>query len=250
MSHASATNPISTGGGGALFEQRVNALFLALMLVRAPLPILKDCQIKKIHLQAEHLGWKTDDILVVATRPDGAVRRLAMQVKRQFKISKNDKTCKEAIGDFWADFRGSQFNTAKDRFALVTLLGTEALLSKFNSLLDCARASVDAADFMQRLEVDGLLSKTARDYARTIRRILEAANESAPTDEEFQRFLSVLHVVSFDLSIASGHTEAWIKTLLERAYVTTVTFPPFLTSPLIRAFHPTPSKRSNPCSAA
>ena len=63
MSHATATSPVSTGGGGTLFEQHVDALFLALLLVRAPLPILKDCQVEEVHFQAEHLGWKTDDVL-------------------------------------------------------------------------------------------------------------------------------------------------------------------------------------------
>jgi hypothetical protein len=214
MIGVTATSPVSTGGGGTFFEQHVDALFLALLLVRAPLPILKDCQVEEVHLQAEHLGWKTDDILVVARRPDGVVRQLAMQVKRQFAISERDAVCQKTFRNFWADFKGSQLELSTDRFALVTLRGTNLLLDTFNSLLDCARASVDAADFMRRLEVDGFLSKKARGYAATIRRILEDAGEAAPTDEEFWRFLSVLHVLSFDLNTASGQTEAWVKTLL------------------------------------
>ncbi len=213
MSDASATSPVSTGGGGTFFEQHVDALFLALLLVRAPLPILKDCQVEEVHLQTEYLGWKTDDVLVVAVRPDGERRRLATQVKRQFSISKKEETCRKAFGDFWADFKGSEFDPATDRFALVTLRGTNVLLDGFNSLLDCARASADTADFMRRLEVDGFISKTARGYATTVRQILEHADE-APTDEQLWRFLSVLHVVSFDLNTASAQNEAWIKALL------------------------------------
>jgi len=213
MSDASATSPVPTGGGGTFFEQHVDALFLALLLVRAPLPILKDCQVEEVHLQAGHLGWETDDVLVGAMRPDGVRRRLAAQVKRQFTISEKNGTCKKAFGDFWADFKGSEFDPDKDRFALVTLRGTSVLLDGFNSLLDCARASADAADFMRRLEVDRFLSKTARGYATAIRRILGDAG-APPTDEEFWRFLSVLHVVSFDLNTASAQNEAWIKALL------------------------------------
>jgi hypothetical protein len=176
-------------------------------------PVLKDCQVEEVHVQAEHLGWETDDVLVVAVRPDGVRRRLAAQVKRQFTIGEKDETCKKAFGNFCADFKGPKFDPATDRFALVTLRGTNVLLDGFNSLLDCARASADAADFMRRLDVDGFLSKTARGYATTIRRILEDASHVL-TDEQFWRFLSVLHVVSFDLNTASAQNEAWIKALL------------------------------------
>lgn len=213
MIDESVTNPVSTGGGGTIFEQHVDALFLALLLVRAPLPILKDCQIEEVHLQSEHLGWKTDDVLVGAIRSDGVRRRLAAQIKRQFTVSEKNETCRKVIGDFWADYKGSEFDPDKDRLALVTLRGTNVLLDGFNSLLDCARASADTADFMRRLEMDGFLSKNTRGYAIAIQRIIEDADE-APTDEQFWRFLSVLHVVSFDLNSATAQNETWIKTLL------------------------------------
>lgn len=35
-------------------------------LVRAIAPILRDCVITEVHLQTNHLGWHTDDFLVVA----------------------------------------------------------------------------------------------------------------------------------------------------------------------------------------
>ena len=123
VSPPNATSPVSTGGGGTFFEQHVDALFLALLLVRAPLPILKDCQVEVVHLQTEHLGWKTDDVLVVAVRPDGVRRRLAAQVKRQFTISEKDEACQKAFADFWADFTGSEFDSANDRFALIAEQG-------------------------------------------------------------------------------------------------------------------------------
>lgn len=213
ISHTRASSPVSTGGDGTFFEQHVDALFIALLLVRAPLPILKDCQVEEVHLQTEHLGWKTDDVMVVAIRPDGVRRRLVVQVKRKFTVSANDDICKKAFGDFWADFKNPDFNPALDRFALVTLRGTNVLLGGFNSLLDQARAAANATDFTRRLEVDGFISKASRDYAKTIRQIIQKTDE-APTDEQFWRFLSVLHVVSFDLNTASAQTEGWIKVLL------------------------------------
>ena len=213
ISHTRASSPVSTGGDGIFFEQHVDALFIALLLVRAPLPILKDCQVEEVHLQTEHLGWKTDDVLVVAVRPNGVRRRLVVQVKRRFTISDNDDICKKAFGDFWADFKNPDFNPAIDRFGLVTLRGTNVLLDGFSSLLDQARAAASVTGFMRRLEVDGFISKASRNYAKAIRQILQQTNE-VPTDEQFWRFLSVLHVVSFDLNTASAQTESWIKALL------------------------------------
>ena len=177
ISHTRASSPVSTGGDGTFFEQHVDALFIALLLVRAPLPILKDCQVEEVHLQTEHLGWKTDDVMVVAIRPDGVRRRLVVQVKRKFTVSANDDICKKAFGDFWADFKNPDFNPALDRFALVTLRGTNVLLDGFNSLLDQARAAANATDFTRRLEVDGFISKASRDYAKTIRQIIQKTLE-------------------------------------------------------------------------
>ncbi|HWP43160.1 MAG TPA: hypothetical protein VNO14_08005, partial [Blastocatellia bacterium] len=64
----SISSPTATGGGGVFFEQHVNALFLALLLVRGIPPILRDCQVEEVHFQTEHLGWKTDDLLIIGTR--------------------------------------------------------------------------------------------------------------------------------------------------------------------------------------
>jgi hypothetical protein len=216
-SGSGVASPTSTGGGGTFFEQHVDALFLALLLVRAPLPVLKDAQAEEVHLQAKHLGWRTDDLLVVARRADGQQRRLAAQVKRQFTISGKNEDCQNAFADFWSDFKSPKFNPATDRLALIVLRGTDRLLGAFNSLLECARASADGDDFARRLATDGFLSKTARDYATTIRKLIEDAQGSDPTDDEFWRFLSVLHVLSFDLTTASAQNEAWIKGLLALA---------------------------------
>ena len=77
-------------------------------------------------------------------------------------------------------------------------------LNTFNSLLDCARASSDQADFERRLTIEGLLSKHARQHAALIRGIIHETDENAPSDEDFWRFLRVLHVVSFDLNTATA----------------------------------------------
>ena len=214
-SQESISSPIATGGGGTFFEQHVDALFLALLLARGIPPILKDCQVDQVHLQTEHLGWHTDDLLIVGTRGAGGCRQLAAQVKRRFTISSKNEDCKKAFSDFWSDFkRNDKFDPKKDRFALVTLRGTDTLLNSFNSVLDCARASADGADFARRLETPGYLSKTALGHATALRTIIEEIEGKAPSNKDFWRFLKVVHVVSFDLNTSTAQTDVLIKSLL------------------------------------
>lgn len=86
----SVSSPTATGGAGTIFEQHVDASFLALLLVHGLPPVLTDCQVTEIHLQTERLRWSTDDLLVVGHTGARMVRRLACQVKHTFKISTTD----------------------------------------------------------------------------------------------------------------------------------------------------------------
>lgn len=145
-------SPASTGGAGFFFEQRVVAYWLAQLLGRQIPPILRDCLIAEVHLQTEHLGWRTDDFLIVGQKTgSGESRRLAGQVKQTFTVSAADAECKKAIQDFWRDFQNSNlFSPDTDRFALVTQPGRDTLHA-FSSLLNSARDSRDASDFENRL---------------------------------------------------------------------------------------------------
>lgn len=99
------SSPISTGGEGVFFEQHVAAYWLAQLLVRSIPPILTDTGVTDVHFQTEHLGFNTDDFLVVCARAGTTAARLAGQVKRSFTISAADDECEKAIGDFWKDRR-------------------------------------------------------------------------------------------------------------------------------------------------
>lgn len=70
------SSPASTGGAGTLFEQHVDAYWLAQLLVRGIPPILGDCSVAEVHLQTEHLGWHTDDVLIIGLTGAGAQRKM------------------------------------------------------------------------------------------------------------------------------------------------------------------------------
>ena len=71
------SSPTATGGAGTFFEQHVAAYWLAQLLVRSIPPILIDTVMLEVHFQTEHLGWQTDDFLIVCERPGAAAQKLA-----------------------------------------------------------------------------------------------------------------------------------------------------------------------------
>jgi hypothetical protein len=209
------SSPASTGGAGPFFEQHVDAYWLAQLLVRGIPPILHDCAVVEVHLQTERLGWHTDDFLIVGETGSGDRRKLPGQVKRTFTVSATDDECKKAVQDFWKDFRSpQQFSPAADRFALITLRGTNTLLEHFSGLLDCARAARDGAEFEQRLATPGFLSAKAVEYCNDIRTIIGETEGKSVSAADVWPFLRVLHVLSLDLNSSTRQTEAAIKTFL------------------------------------
>jgi hypothetical protein len=213
-------SPAATGGAGTFFEQNVGAYWLAQLLVGGIPPILIDCSVVEVHFQTEHLGWHTDDFLIVGQSGPGKLRKLAGQVKRTFAVSAIDEDCKNSVQDFWRDFKNpDRFSPLNDRFAIVTQRGTNTLLGHFSGLLDCARAAVGGGDFEHRLATAGFISAKAVHYCEEIRAIVGELEQRAVSAAELWPFLRVLHVLSLDLGSATRQTEATIKSLL--AHTTT-----------------------------
>lgn len=221
MTEQYTSNPASTGGSGTFFEQHVAAYWLAQLLVRGRPPILTETTVKEVYFQTEHLGWHTDDFLIVCERPgEASVRKLAGQVKRSFTVSAADDDCKSTIQDFWNDFKNADlFSQTEDRLLLVTQRGTNTLLKDFVGLLDCARAARDGADFQHRLTTKGFISNKAIRYCDELCKIIADLEGSAVTAADIWSFLRLLHVLSLDLDTSTGQTEALIKSLLAHTVV-------------------------------
>ena len=212
------SSPAATGDAGGHFEQHVDAFSLALLLVGATPPILTNTSVVEVCFQTAHLGWKTDDILIVGETGAGVRRQLAGQVKRTFTVSASNEDCRKTFKGFWDDFQArDQFNASEDRLAIITQHGTTTLLVSFSSLLECARASVDAADFIHRLTLEGMISIKAKQQNEAIKTILTEHTGSTPGDEEYWRFLQVVNVVSYDLNTPTAQTEASALSLLALA---------------------------------
>ena len=201
---SNVSSPLATGGAGPTFEQHVGAMFLGLLLVKGTPAVLKDCQIDEVAFQTKHMGWQTDDLLVVCSSPSQGQVRLAMQVKRTFQLQASSKDCRETFQGFWNDFNDSEkFARGRDALVLVTLHGTKKLLIGLGGLLDCARNSKDESDFTSRLKTPGLLSNDARDCDKAIRTILSSLDSTEPNDNDFWEFLNSVYLLSIDLTTST-----------------------------------------------
>ena len=209
-----AATSASTGGAGTYFEQHVYAAFLVHLLVKGIPPCLIDCQVDQVHLQTRHLGWYTDDMLVIGKRRDGSIRRLAAQVKRRIQISSSNKDCFETISGMWQDFQSNRFDKSVDVLVVITLRGSEHLMANFSTLSDCAIASLDARDFFRRIEQPKYVSNATRKYCQEIRKIVKSVNSCSVDDNEFWEFIKSLRILNLDLNTQTNKDEASIKNLL------------------------------------
>lgn len=50
-------NPFSMGGGGTVFELKIQTSLLATLLVRGHVPLFENATLHELHLQAEHLEY-------------------------------------------------------------------------------------------------------------------------------------------------------------------------------------------------
>ena len=174
-----------------------------------------DTTVREVSFQAGHLGWQTDDFLVVCAQPDERQRKLVGQVKRSFTVSAKDEECKNTVADFWRDFNSpDRFSADVDRLVLVTLRGTNTVLEHFSGLLDCARAAPDGDAFEQRLAPPGFISSKAAEYGEAVREIIESVEGAAVTMRGVWAFLRVIHVLALDLNSSTRQSEAAIKALL------------------------------------
>ena len=215
----SATSPEATGHAGPFFEQHVDAAFLAFLLVRGVPPFMLRAELAEVHLQAAHLEWSTDDVVLVGVDRDGRKRRAAISVKRTFTVAKSDEECVDVFTKAWTDFKSSNFDRETDTLGLITRPGSERVFRALRMLIDTSRLSLDGADFAQRLAMPGYRDKMVRAHAKTIREIIGTAHGCVLSDEDLRGFLCCFDFVCLDLNTPSSATEALLLSLLRASAV-------------------------------
>ncbi len=212
---AHPTSPAATGDRGGSFEQLVDVCYLSYLLTQGTPPFMRGGALEKVHLQAEQLGWETDDLVLVGTVA-GHKRKVAMQAKSALtSFTAENKECLEVFADAWKDFRNTEiFDQKHDGLVLIVGPLPVATYRRWRTMLDAAQAALDAADWLRRLALPGYLGQGAAEAMATLRALLDDANGSQVTDSQLWEFAKVFDFQWLDLLEPGSSIEAAVRSLL------------------------------------
>lgn len=217
MSPKNLSNPISTGGGGHLFEAHVQASFLTLMLARGFAPCLAPWPINKIKLQASHEGYKTDDLVVFVRSSESDVEhKLLAQIKHSIGFTKGDKEFPDVIEAAWLDFNNSVlFKKKQDSIAVITGPLNIIDIRDTRTILDWARTEETAESYFRKVRMEKVSSKSKISKLEVFCDLLTRANNNvAPSDDEIFQFLRHFHILCYDLDIKAGVALSLLHSLI------------------------------------
>ena len=216
------SNAFSTGGGGVSFEHRIQAMFLLLLLTDGFCPEMNE-QIKRVCFQAKHLGYDTDDLVVYTHRNQNEGKMLC-QIKHSIIVSNND-AFKKVICSAWNDFCKESFDKENDRIAIITSEISKISQKALRFLHSAAIGSIDAMDFLERVEQSRFSNTSTRKTFEIIEECIKEINPEGPSKEELWRFFKVFLLLLSDmdcnesinraLSIATIKNNSSIDPLLE-----------------------------------
>ncbi len=207
-------SPAATGDRGGSFEQLVDVCYLAYLLTQGAPPFMCGSTLSEVHFQAEHLGWATDDLLLVGVVA-GHKRTVAIQVKSSLTLTSENGECMQVFADAWKDFNNPKiFDLQHDGLVLVCGPLPVATNRRWRIMLDAARAALDAADWLHRLTLPGYLGQGTSTAKDALRALLDSANGAPVSDTQLWEFAKVFEFQCLDLLEAGSTTEAAVRSLL------------------------------------
>jgi len=211
------SNPFSTGGGGAIFESRVQAAFVALMLSKGVCPCLPSWQIYKVKLQGKYSGYATDDVIIFA-RHESLDReaKLIAQIKHSPAITKADTSFAEVIQSAWSDFQNpSVFEYGYDALALITGPLTATDTYEVRDMLEMARTAQDSTDFFDKVKLANFSGTRKQEKLEVFQHHLTNTNQGVLPDlESIWKFIRSFHLIGYDLDIRAGVSVSLLQSLI------------------------------------
>lgn len=195
------SNPFSTGGGGVNFETRIQASFALALVAGISVPGLPlSARARELKFQAKYDGVHTDDFVLFANDKIGNDYKLCAQIKHTITISAQDSMFSEVIKGAWEDFNTTDADGRTDAFALITGPLPRKDVNSTLPILEWARYSATAEEFIKKSTTEGFTSKDKIEKLEAFKIQLKLANNNQElTEEKLWKFLRVFYLLSFDL---------------------------------------------------
>ena len=208
------SNPFSTGGGGASFENLVAAFYVCnLMCDKLIFGHLEAGIVKEIAFQNRWTGFDVDDILVYGSakifseKLERRIRsKLILQIKSSLNFRSTDSKFSNVIKECWQTFNHSSFNLGYDKIGILLSKITSKARNHFLKLLDWARTSNSSTEYFSKLKVKNFASQEMRDYLEIIKKILHNSQENNLW--EFFKHLKVL-----EIDLLSSDSKAYFESI-------------------------------------
>ena len=215
------SNPFSSGSGGPVFEMKVQAGFVALMLCEGVCPCLHEAwPIERIALQTKYRGMNTDDFLVV-TRNDntGDEAKLLVQVKHSVAFNLSDPQLPNVLRFAWSDFKNNRlFKTGYDAITLVTGPLSKTDTEDVCALLALAREAEDSRDFFTKMKLAEFCGQPQRDkFSILIHHLTNANGGMRPSEQDTFNFLKHFYLLGFDMDLVAGICVSLFQSIIGRA---------------------------------
>ncbi|RWX46269.1 hypothetical protein H206_00763 [Candidatus Electrothrix aarhusensis] len=208
------SNPTSEGGLGTIFETRVQAAFVVLMLSGRVAPCLPPFPIIKLKLQGSYAGFETDDFIAFTKLGEKEAKLLA-QIKHDVSITKGNRNFVKTVHRAWNDFKNkSLFNPLKDSFALITGPLDSDDINHVRPVLEWARYCENEAEFFLKINKPGFASKEKKAKIEVFRTVLTEANGADISEQQLWSFLKSFHLIGYDLDQESGGTRSLLLSLI------------------------------------
>jgi len=219
------SSPASTGGVGPVYENRIQAAFLALMLSGGPVPTQLCTSIEAIRLQRRYDEYNVDDVIVECSNPrTNQKHKLLAQIKHSVSITRSSKELSEVMLAAWMDYNNSEkYSKEYDTVALITGALAKIDIESTLPILDWARHSQTSEEFFQKIATPKFSSADKREKLEVLRYHLEQANGSeALDDESVWKFLKCFYLIGYDLDSASGGVLPLLLSMLRLCIIETV----------------------------
>ena len=210
----SISNPFSTGGGGAFFENLVGAYYVSQLLCdKLTYGHLEAGTVNEIAFQNRWTGLDVDDIIIygsakiISEKPKINIRpKLILQIKNRLNFRSSDTKFTNVIKECWQTFNHSSFNLRYDLIGILLGIINSKVKNHFIKLLEWARTSDSSTEFFSKVNVPNYASQEMRDYVDMIKEILPKANE-----DNLWKFLKHLKVLELDLT--SSNSKSYLDSI-------------------------------------